>query len=87
MNTLANVLLILVQMPVSMLVGYRIKILSTYKENMRYSEYLLDVLEYNGEKLFALGTEKSGKQLKDKTIDGNLMEYRINDSGQVKIIT
>lgn len=84
MNTVVNVFLILVQLPVSMLVGYRVKILSTYKDNMRYSEYLLDILEYNGENLFTLDTEKSGQHLKDKTIDDILMEYRINDTGQVK---
>lgn len=87
MNTVVNVFLILVQLPVSMLVGYRVKILSTYKDNMRYSEYLLGILEYNGEKLFTLDTEKSGQHLKDKTIDDILMEYRINDTGQVKNIT
>ena len=86
MNTVVNVFLILVQLPVSILMGYRIKVLSSYKDNMRYSEYLLDILEYNGEKLFTLGSEKSGKQLKGKMIDGILMEYRINDSEQVKNI-
>ena len=87
MNTVINVLLILVQLPVSILVGYRVKIISSYKDNMRYSEYLLDILDYNGEKLFSLGTEISGKQYKDKMIDDILIEYRINDSGQVKSIT